>query len=292
MTGYGEASVLRDGIQYFLEVRSLNNRYYKASIRLPDEFQGIEAEIDARLRKRLKRGTITIRGSRTEASESAAFEINHNALERYIEQVRLAPSVAGGLVGLDVASLLALPGVLQPPADEERRLREARGVFLELLDRACEALVAMRRTEGEALREDLVGLRDVIAERLDRIADRAPAVVEQYEQRLQARIQSLLAGADLKFEPVEVIREIASYAERTDIAEEVSRLRGHIDQFTQIIDDARDRPIGRTLDFLSQEMLREANTIASKSPDSDISRWTVQIKGAIDRIKEQVQNVE
>jgi uncharacterized protein (TIGR00255 family) len=115
--------------------------------------------------------------------------------------------------------------------------------------------------------------------------------VAEYEARLQSRIQVLLQSADLRVEPAELIREIAVYAEKTDIAEEISRLSGHIEQFRQLLDVA-DRPVGRTLDFLSQEMLREANTIASKSPNADISRAIVEVKGAIDRIKEQVQNVE
>lgn len=292
MTGFGEASAQIDGVHYFVEVRSLNGKFFKATIRLPEMFQGLEAEMEAALRRRLARGTVTLTANCTDISESAAFEVNHRALERYIEQIRRAPLVAKGEVTIDVAALLSLPGVLQPPANEEARLQRAREAFLPLLEKACNSLEAMRETEGRALQADLLNQRDLIAGLLAKIAERAPAVVAEYEARLQTRIQTMLQAADLRADPVEVIREIAVYAERTDIAEEISRLSGHIEQFSELITSSGSRPVGRTLDFLAQEMLREANTIASKSPNSEISRAIVEVKGAIDRIKEQVQNVE
>lgn len=292
MTGFGEASAQIDGVHYFVEVRSLNSKFFKATIRLPDAYQGLEAEMEAALRRRLARGTVTLTGTCTDVSEAAAFDINHRALERYIEQIRQAPMVARGEITIDLSSLLTLPGVLQPPANEEARLHKARAAFLPLLQKACDGLEAMREVEGRALREDLLRQRDLMASLLASIAERAPSVVAEYEARLQARIQSMLQQAEMRVDPVELIREIAVYAEKTDIAEEISRLSGHIEQFSQLTTGGDDRPVGRTLDFLSQEMLREANTIASKSPNADISRAIVEVKGAIDRIKEQVQNVE
>jgi uncharacterized protein (TIGR00255 family) len=293
MTGFGEASAQIDGVHYFVEVRSLNSKFFKATIRLPEAFQGLEAEMESALRRRLARGTVTLTATCTDVSEAAAFEVNFRALERYIEQIRKAPLVAKGATTIDVAALLTLPGVLQPPANEEARLHRARAAFLPLLERACDGLQAMRETEGKALVDDLLKQRDLISGLLARIAERAPSVVAEYEARLQSRIQTLLQQADLRVEPVDLIREIAVYAEKTDIAEEVTRLSGHMEQFSQMVgSEGEDKPVGRTLDFLSQEMLREANTIASKSPNSEISRAIVEIKGAIDRIKEQVQNVE
>jgi len=292
MTGYGEASAEIDGVHYFVEARSLNNKYFKAAIRLPEEFQGLEAELESALRKRVSRGTVTVRASCTDVSESAASEINHRALEHYIAQISRAEPVRDGRLSIDVGTLLALPGVLQPPVNEEDRVNAARAAFLGLLARACDDLVAMRENEGELLRTDLREHEAYIDERLVKIAERAPAVVTEYEQRLRSRIESMLRDASLAVEPVEIVREIAAYAEKTDIAEEISRLRGHIEQFGDLLDSEGPKPVGRTLDFLAQEMLREANTITSKSPDSLISRLIVEVKGAIDRIKEQAQNVE
>lgn len=292
MTGFGDASSQVEGIHYFVEVRSLNSKYFKAVLRLPDELQGLEPEFESALRLRLARGTITLTAKCTDVSESAAHEVNHRALERYIEQIRRAPLVASGEVRVDVSALLGLPGVLQPPANEEARLSRARAAFLPLIDKACAALIRMRTSEGQTLREDLLRQRDLIADRLAQVRERAPGVVVEYENRLRSRIDAMIQQANLRVEPADLIREIAVYAERTDIAEEISRLTGHIEQFAELLSDTSQRPVGRTLDFLTQEMLREANTMASKSPDSGISRAIVEIKGAIDRIKEQVQNVE
>ncbi|QOI99810.1 MAG: YicC family protein [Phycisphaeraceae bacterium] len=292
MTGYGEASTHADGAHYFLDVRSLNNKYFKAVIRLPDEFQGLEAELESRLRERVSRGSVTLTARCSDESASAAYEVNHKALAKYVEQIRAVPQFAASSVPIDIGALLALPGVLQPPSHGEERLHAAKAVFRGLLDTALDALIAMREHEGRALTADFRQLSAFIAERLVQIAARAPEVVVEYERRLKARIEQMLRESDVKVEAVDLIREIAAYAERIDIAEETKRLGGHLDQFGGFLDSRDDKPMGRTIDFLAQEMLREANTIASKSPDAAISRWTVEIKGAIDRIKEQAANVE
>lgn len=292
MTGFGEASRHSDGVHYFVEVRSLNNKYFKATIRMPEEFQGLEAEMESELRKRLSRGTVTLRASCTDSSAQAAHEINHRALQHYIDMIRQTESVKNGELTIDIGSLLALPGVLQQPTNEEGRLRAARTAFRDLLAEAVAHLISMREREGLMLKADLLDQQRLIAERLTRLRERAPKSSVEYEQRLRARIDALLAGSGISAEPAELVREVAIAAEKTDIAEELTRLAAHIDQFSELLSLEEDRPIGRTLDFLSQEMLREANTIASKSQDSEISRLTVEIKGAIDRIKEQVQNVE
>lgn len=292
MTGFGEASSQVDGVHYFLEIRALNSKYLKAVIRLPEEFQGLEAEIEGELRRLVTRGTVTVTATCTDASESAAHDINHRALERYIEQIRRVPMIASGEITFDAASLLALPGVLQPPANEEARLEKSRAIFHDLLARATRNMTTMRQTEGRGLLEELSRQRDLMADRLALVAARAPAVAEEYARRLTARIEQMLQQAELKVEPVEMIKEIAVYAERTDINEEISRLKGHIEQYSELIGTTDPKPVGRTLDFLTQEMLREANTIASKSPDSQVSRAIIEVKGAIDRIKELVQNVE
>ncbi len=292
MTGFGDASAERGGVHYFLEVRSLNGKYFKATIRLPDDLQGLEPELESELRKRLTRGTITLVGKSTDASAGAAQEINSEALERYVDQLRKAPSLADGSIALDAGSLLQLPGVLQSPRNDEERLDKARAALLGLAAEACDHVLSMRRREGALLAEDLRSHHSAIGSRLEEIRVRAPEVVTEYEERLRGRVESMLADAGLAIEPVDLIREIAVYAERSDVSEEVARLTGHLQQFETMLDGDHDRPIGRTLDFLAQEMLREANTIASKSGDAAISRAIVEIKGAIDRIKEQAQNVE
>lgn len=296
MTGFGEASAQVGGVHYLVELRSLNSKYFKAVIRLPEEFQVLEAEIESELRRTLTRGSVFVTARCTDISGDTGYEINDRALAKYLEQIRRIPQVASGQVHVDMGQLLSLPGVLQPPANEEERLERTRKALVDLLAQATQRLIAMRQREGAALRDDLLARRDVIADRLKTIAARSPGVLVEYERRLRQRIDTMVREAGLKVEAVDIVREIAICAEKSDIAEEITRLSGHIDQFSDLV--GRDgkagdgKPVGRTLDFLSQEMLREANTIASKCADAEISRAIVEVKGEIDRIKEQVQNVE
>ncbi len=292
MTGFGEASAQHAGVHFFVEIRALNSKYFKAVIRLPEEFQSLEAEIESELRKRLTRGSVFLSGKCTDVTGDAAYEINTNALARYIDQLKRAPQIAGGELRLDLAALLTLPGVLQPPANEEERLERARGGFRPLVDQAVARLTSMRESEGKALLADLLIHRNDIQTRLAAITERAPAVSADYEKRLRTRIEQMLTENGLTIQPVDLVREVGIAAERGDISEEIMRLGRHVEQFTDLLSRDEPRPVGRTLDFLAQEMLREANTIGSKCNDSTISRQIVEIKGAIDRIKEQVQNVE
>ncbi len=292
MTGYGEASAHVDGTHYFLQVRTLNGKYFKATVRLQDEFEALEAELESGLRRRIARGTAAIKATCTDETGAAAQEINLKAFDRYVEQLSESDHVSAGLVKLDVGALLELPGVLQPPGDESERVARVREVFKRLLGEAADVLIAMRASEGELLAGDLRKQLGVISAQLEVVRARAPEVVRDYEQRLKGRIEQYVREAGAAAEPADVIREVASYAERTDIAEEIQRLGGHVEQFLAMLESDEDTPVGRTLDFMAQEMLREANTMSSKSFDTGISRAIVEIKGAIDRIKEQVQNVE
>jgi uncharacterized protein (TIGR00255 family) len=292
MTGYGDASAHINGCHYFIEVRSLNNKYFKANIRLSEEFQGLEAEFEARLRERLSRGTVTVTARCSEDSASAAYTINTQAMAAYLAALQSLPEVKQGTLKLDATSLLNLPGVLQPPANEESRVKAAREAFMKLLDHAMLTLLAMREREGRVLVADLESHHALIADRLAQVAERAPTVVSEYQARLKSRVEAAIREAQVAVEPGDLVREVAIYAERTDIAEEIKRLTAHLDQFKDMLTRPNGKPLGRTLDFLAQEMLREANTIASKSPDAAIARHAVEIKGAIDRIKEQAQNIE
>jgi len=295
MTGFGDASEQIDGIHYVVELRSLNSRYFKAAVRLPEELAGLESELEAQLRQRVKRGSVslTVRVSSFEAT--AAHRVNDEVLISYLDHIRTLHSRVSSekqTVNIDLTALLALPGVLQPVEDEQARLDRVRPVIARLIDQAHQKLLAMRDTEGQAIAQDLAKQRELIRTKLDEIGQRAPQVSEEYHQRLRSRIDELLARATLEVKEQDLIREVAIFAERADISEEVSRMGGHLDQFEQIIGHGDGQPAGRTLDFLTQEMLREANTIGSKSNDAAITRLIVEVKGAIDRIKEQVQNVE
>ncbi|GMV95972.1 MAG: YicC family protein [Phycisphaerae bacterium] len=288
MTGYGEAQHSDDGVSYALELRSLNNRYFKASIKLPEQLGVFEPEVEKLLRSRLSRGSITYTLRMRDTRAEAAQEINVAAVESYVRQLgRLHAQVP---VQIDLAAILALPGVCQPPAlSEVERQRQWR-VLETLTGRALDHLVQMRRIEGKALRDDLLNQCAQIRKHLAAVSERAPRVLQEYHQRLLDRTNELLSESKLQLQLEDLKREVAVYAERCDINEEVARLSSHLDQFERLC-DSRELA-GRKLDFLAQELLRETNTIGSKANDAVIVQHIVEIKGAIDRLKEQVQNVE
>ena len=171
-------------------------------------------------------------------------------------------------------------------------LARVRDDVLALTQKACDGVMEMRVREGVSIEADVRGQLEVISDHLSQIADRSGEVVDAYQSRLRQRMETLLADSGCEVRDEDLLREVAVFAERSDVAEEVSRLRSHVGQFEDLVGGDGGEPIGRTLDFLAQEMLREANTIGSKCLDGDMSRRVVEIKGAIDRIKEQVQNVE
>jgi uncharacterized protein (TIGR00255 family) len=291
MTGFGDASVSRDGTYYAVEIRSVNNRYLKTQVRLPDELQGLEAELEAAVAKRLTRGSIIVVVRYADTSANAAAQINVNAVQRYLDQLLSIPGLKHESARVDIGTFLSLPGVVIGDTGENR-LAAARTALNALVGEACGKVEQMREREGRTLLDDFHKHRRVIAEHLKVVKERVPATVQLYQERLRQRMQALVAEFGSTVREEDLIREVAIYAERTDIAADVARLEGHLAQFGEIIDAPGGEPSGRTLDFLAQELLREANTIASKCLDVEISRRIVEIKGAIDRIKEQAQNVE
>jgi uncharacterized protein (TIGR00255 family) len=287
MTGFGSASSRKDGVSLQVEIRTVNNKFYKANVRLPDPLQSLETEIDVAVSKQLSRGSVTVMVKFTDTSEHSIATINKEVLGNYINQLKEVDST----LSIDTSRLLLLPGVLSNDADDDVTDRN-RTELMNLVQEACNGVVEMRQREGKALEEDLQKHLSKIEADLSFIKERAPEIVEDYQARLLQRVQNLFSEIGKSVDEVDLLREVALFAEKTDIAEEISRLEGHINQYRELIAGSDDEPIGRTLDFLAQEMLRESNTIASKCLDGDTSRRIVEIKGAVDRIKEQVQNAE
>ena len=293
MTGFGEAHREVSGAQYALELRSVNHRYFKFSTRLPDELQSLEPELEACLRRRFGRGSFSAALKLRLSGEAATSDVNDAALLGYLEHLEAIKQRLGGEeVTIDLTQLLTLPGVLEAAEASTERLDQARPVVLALLAEAAERLDAMRSAEGERLTAELRCQHGRLAAVTEQIAARAPVVVEEYHGRLLQRVQTLTDAAELRVDASDLLKEVAVFADRADIAEEVARLRSHLDQFEGLLAADPGEPTGRTLDFLTQEMLRECNTIGSKSNDTEISRGVVEAKSLVDRLKEQVQNVE
>ena len=290
MTGFGTAQRDIAGALYSVEIRSLNSRHFKAMIRLPELWSAFEGNIEKRLHDRLRRGTIHLTVRMKTPSPDVAYQVNATVLERYIEQLEIIrPDRYDLALRLDLGSLLTLPGVSTPP-EMDQMIRKGWPQWTAMIDEAIDAVLAMRAKEGKTIAADLTANCAVIKKQLAAIAERAPKVSQDYHQRLKRRVEELTGSAEVALNPQDLAREVAVFAERSDIAEEISRLRSHLVQF-QTSTEQQDEP-GRKLDFIAQEMLREANTIAAKANDTDIARAVVEIKTAIDRIKEQVQNVE
>lgn len=288
MTGFGEARLEQDGQLYHLELRSVNHRYFKTALRLPEEYGFLEAELEQLLRRRLARGSISVRLYIRDLSASAAQDLNLAAIRHYVAQLRAIEPVAGQTI--DLAVLAALPGVCQPHELTTQERQQVSRVVRRLADEALTHLVQMREVEGRALAEDLRQHCGVVRAALERIRQRAPAVVREYRDRLLARVQELIAGSSVRLAEPDILKEVAVYADRSDISEELSRMASHLDQFETCM--AGPEPSGRKLEFIAQELLREANTAGSKAGDAQIAQSIIEIKSAIDRIKEQVQNVE
>ena len=292
MTGFGAAAAEAEGCRFAVEVKSVNNRFFKATVRLPDELSTLETELETAVAKRLARGSVMVLVRFVPGGAVAAAEVNPDAARSALTALLAAlPVELRDRATVDLGALLAVPGVLRTDG-VEGIVSFARPVVQRLLDEACGRVLEMRAREGESILRELVRHGESIRAALAVVAERAPQATAAYQERLRTRMNALLAEVGASAADSDLLREVAVFAERSDIAEEVARLGGHLAQFAQVISPAHAESAGRTLDFLSQEMLREANTIASKSQDVEIARRVVEMKTAIDRIKEQAANAE
>jgi len=290
MTGYGGAQGEINGVNFVVEVKAVNNRYFKTIIKLPELAAFLEEDIEKLLRKNLSRGTVNYALRLKDVSANVLFDIDEAALKAIVEKLSRVGSSVDINGAIDIGSLLTLPGVIRPTSPDKEMAEQIKEVVLKISQEAIDKLKQMRVAEGSFLEADLKKRCRAIEQGLERIRGRSAAVLQEYAKRLKKRVDELLAHAELKLDEEILAREVAIFAERSDISEEIARLDSHLQQFAQSC-QANDQA-GRRLDFIGQEMLREANTIASKASDIEITRWVVDIKCQIDRIKEQVQNVE
>jgi uncharacterized protein (TIGR00255 family) len=287
MTGFGAGRGAVDGEEIDVEIRSVNHKYCEVKVRVPRELSALELETAKVVKDRLARGGVEVTIRRTGAAAGLAPRVDVALAESYARafaelQARL--SLPGTIT---VGDVLRADGVVR--LDERQvDLDAARAAVAQGLARALEALVAMRGREGEALARDLGARLATVDELVGHVAEQAPRVVEAYRVRLADRIAELARGVPL--DPSRLAQEVALFADRSDVAEEITRLRSHLSQARELL--GSDEPAGRKLDFLVQEMHREANTIGSKSQSADISGVVVSLKAEIERMREQVQNVE
>ena len=290
MTGQGEAVTQGEELSVRAELRSTNNRYFKLSFKISDGYVSLEPRLERAIRQRVRRGSVHLSLKIDTPGKVNQLHVDEAALSSLCQQLADLP----GSESLEMASLLPallnLPGVVQTcdaeTVDLEAQWPTIEAAVLGAVDSLCE----MRRQEGDAMGADLSDNLQQIAALVEQVQARSPEVAEFYQQRLLDRLNKLLTEHALTVEPADVVREVGLFVDRSDISEEAVRLKSHLELFTAEM--ALPEAQGRKLDFLTQEMFREANTIGSKANDSQISALVIEIKACIERMREMIQNVE
>ncbi len=289
MTGFGRGEAVLDDTKVTTEVIGLNHRFLDISVRLPGALASLETELRRQLKKRLARGrvAVTVDLMSTNASCALPTTIDTELARRYADQLRKLAVQMDLVDDVSVMGVINMPGVTNAVSESVDADWLAPAVA-ESFGLALDAFDEVRATEGAALREDLEQRIGCISEKAESVHKRIPAVVEAYRSRLDARIQEL--GDLNSVDPDRVALEVAMFADKCDVSEEVVRLRSHVEQFLEILHG--DKSAGRLLDFLCQEMHREISTIGAKGRDSDVSHLVVEVKGELEKVREQVQNIE
>lgn len=290
MTGHGEARRESRLLTATVEVRSINSRYYKLNLRGGDAVMSLESRIDAVVRKQVRRGGVTVQLKIDREASVDDYRFNAAVLLHFRREVDRLSAEQGWAERATLSDLLRLPGVVSETSTHAGFDDEQWAVIQEALEEALEKLTEMRRKEGAAMARDLAENCRIIATELAAVEQRAPVVVEAYRQRITERIGKLMNDHGVSLQPGDLVREGAIFAEKTDISEEIVRLKSHLAQFDAFLNE--EESSGRKLDFLTQEIFREANTIGSKANDLEIGRRVIEMKAAIERIREMVQNVE
>jgi uncharacterized protein (TIGR00255 family) len=289
MTGFGRGSSDHPGGAVTVELKSVNNRFLKVSLRLPDVFNELESELEGRIRKKLGRGSVYGQVQIERKQRGVNYTLNEQLIRDWLPKLEaLASELGKEPPGLQ--QVLAMPGVVLEESEKLTLDDDLKQAVLNALDDAIAGLIEMRAKEGEALQTDLTTRVALVATHAKEVEQRAPQVVEEYRDKLKARIEKLMADTGNQVEDSDLIKEVAFFADRCDITEETTRLAHHCEQFQQAIEGKGE--VGRRLDFIAQEMLRETNTIASKANDAELATIAVAMKSEIEKIKEQVQNLE
>jgi uncharacterized protein (TIGR00255 family) len=294
MTGFGDARRQCERFTVAIEARAVNNRYLKIVTKCPDAYAPLEGEIEKTVRAAIARGTVTVQVRIDRLGQDSPYLIDRRVLESYSRQLndllpmlRAQPGFAGST--LDVSRLLELPGVVNERESAANSWETDWPIIRETLEESLKKLHEFRATEGRSMEADLRINARIIVEQLEQIATLAPQVVHEFRDKILERVRELLHDATT-VGASDLIREVSIFSERCDINEEITRLRSHLEQFDAFL--AQKESAGRKLEFLSQEMFREVNTIGSKANNVPIAHCVVEMKAAVEKIREVLQNVE
>lgn len=288
MTGYGSAKGSVEGQEITVELKSVNNRYLDCSVRLPRNFLFAEDTVKQAVSAGVSRGKVDVFVSAQASQDSGTVvSVNEELARGYRDAVARIAETLGLESGLNAFSLARFPDVLTVERCELDKDKAA-AALSDITAKAVEEFNAMREREGERLRRDMLGKLETIEGLVSVVEERSPQTVKEYRERLEARLRDILA--DRSLDEQRVITEAAIFADRTAVDEETVRLRSHIAQFRTMLEQGS--PIGRKMDFLVQEFNRESNTIGSKCSDASLAKVVVDLKSEIEKIREQLQNVE
>lgn len=294
MTGFGEARAQTPHGTIAIEVRSVNNRFLKVAVRGTEPYPMLESEFEKVVRRHIKRGTLQIHIRVEREASTSSYKLNGALFQDYVSQIRelqQATQLSDQAVHAMLPGVLALPGVAPESVPSSHSTEHEWPLVEQTLSDALARLNARRAEEGRQMATELQYLHRHIVDQLELIRQHLPAVVADYRNRLLERIRQAIAEAGVTLEEHQLIREVALFADRTDVSEEVTRLTSHLEQFHDIIHKEAETP-GRRLEFVVQEMGRETNTTGSKAGDVTISRYVVEIKATLEKIRELVQNIE
>lgn len=288
MTGFGRAHIMFEGREILVEIKSVNSRYYEFSSKLPRAYGYIDEKLKSLLANKISRGKVEVSVSIfNQIGTDATIEVNEPLARQYVEALRGVSETLSLRDDLSLSSIMRFSDVFtikKTIEDEEVVWEQVAQVAREALDKFIE----MRETEGAKMHDDIASRLNFIEERVGRIEAQSPETTKAYREKLFAKIQAVVA--DRNIDEARVLTEAAIFSEKTAVDEETVRLRSHISQYRDYIE--QDVPVGRKLDFLTQELNREVNTIGSKCQDLEITKMVVDMKSEIEKIREQIQNVE
>lgn len=288
MTGYGRAEVLVNGRNILVEIRSVNHRYFEFSCRSPRAYGFLESRLKTYLQGKLSRGKVDVNISiQTVEGSSASVQVNRELAASYVQALRALEEPLGLRDDLSLSVISRFSDIFtvnKETEDEDAIWADV----LQVADEATGRFVQMRETEGAKMKEDVESRLDFILQAVEQVEARSPKTVEEYRARLYNKMSEVLGNTQI--DEQRILTEAALYAEKIAVSEETVRLRSHVGQFRAIL--AQGGPVGRKLDFLIQECNRETNTIGSKAQDIEIARIVVDIKSEIEKIREQIQNIE
>ncbi len=289
MTGFGRGAVSEENFAVSVEIKTVNNRFLDLNLRLASDLQSLEGNLKRLIQTRLSRGRVDV-FINSERMSDVVYELNRPLIAGYLSALKQLQEEFGLVGEPDLNDIARLPNSLQTKADDLSE--DFTGGIEEAVELALDELEKMREVEGESLKNDLYYLLSEIETHLPKIEAESETVAEEYLQRLTKRIDNLLSKSDsqIEIDQARLAQEVAYLADKSDIAEEIIRLKSHIEQFRGIMNDEKE--VGKRLDFLTQELNREANTISSKTNNLIVKESALHIKSAIEKIREQVQNVE